>query len=95
MHGDTQAQRRTLEQARATPGLIEQVVTADMATLYCAQRADLRGYHRMLTTWREETSLPEMKAGIDRFLQAVDEIEEDSKAVLEILVAALASASRG
>ena len=49
----------------------------------------------MLTTWREETPMPEMKAGIDRFLQAVNEIEEDSKAVLEILVAALASASRG
>lgn len=95
MHRDTQAQRHTLEQARATPGLIEQVVTADMVTLYCAQRADLRGYHRMLTTWREETSLPEMKAGINRFLQAVNEIEEDSKVVLEILVAALASTSRG
>ncbi len=48
MHRDTQAQRRTLEQARATPGLIEQVATSDMVTLYCAQRADLRGYHRML-----------------------------------------------
>lgn len=95
MHGDTQAQRHTLEQARATPGLIEQVVTPDMVTQYCAQRADLRGYHRMLTTWREETSMPEMKAGIDRFLQAANEIEEDSKAVLEILVAALDSASRG
>ena len=94
MHRDTQAQRHTLEQARATPGLIEQMVTADMVTLYCAQRADLRGYHRMLTTWREETSMPEMKAGIDWFLQAADEIEEDSRAVLEILVAVLASASR-
>jgi len=27
MHRDTQAQRRTLEQARATPGLVEQVAT--------------------------------------------------------------------
>lgn len=92
MHGDTQAQRRTLEEARATPGLVEQVATPDMVTLYCAQRADLRGYHRMLTTWREEVSMPEMKAGIDRFLQAVNEIEDDSKAVLDILVAALDAA---
>ncbi len=95
MHRDTQAQRHTLEQARATPGLVEQVATPDMVTLYCVQRADLRGYHRMLTAWREETSLPEMKSGIDRFLQAVNEIEEDSKAVLEILVAALDAAFRG
>ena len=95
MHRDTQAQRRTLEQARATPGLVEQVATPDMVTAYCAQRADLRGYHRMLTAWREEASLPEMKVGIDRFLQAVNETEEDSKAVLEILVAALDAAFRG
>ncbi len=94
MHWDTQAQRRTLEQACATPGLVEQVATPDMVTAYCAQRADLRGYHRMLTAWREETSLPEMKVGIDRFLQAVNEIEDDSKAVLEILVAALDGAFR-
>ena len=93
MHKDTQAQRNTLEQARATtPGLIEQVATPDMVTAYCAQRADLRGYHCMLTAWREETSLPEMQAGIDRFLQAVNEIEEDSTAVLDILVAALDAA---
>lgn len=32
MHGDTQAQRHTLEQARATPGLIKQVVTPDVVT---------------------------------------------------------------
>jgi hypothetical protein len=94
MHRDTQAQRHTLEQARATPGLVEQVATPDMVTAYCAQRADLRGYHRMLTAWREETSLPEMKAGIDRFLQAINAIEEDSKAVLGILVAALDAAAR-
>ena len=52
VHRDTQQQRRTLEQARATPGLIEQVVTRGMVTAYCTQRTDLREYHRMLTTWR-------------------------------------------
>ncbi len=33
-----------------------------------------------------------MKSGIDRFLRAINEIEEDSKAVLDILVAALDAA---
>ena len=92
IQGDTQAQRRTLEEASATPGLVEQVATPDMVTLYCAQRSDLRGYHRMLTAWRDETPMPEMKAGIDRFIQVVNEIEDDSKAVLGILVAALDAA---
>ena len=45
--------------------------------------------------WPDTSSLPEMKAGIDRLLQAINEIEEDSKAVLEILVAALDAAFRG
>jgi len=89
IHRDTKTQRGTLEKARETPGLLEQVVGRDMLTVYCAQRADLRGYHRMLATWPEASPEPEMKAGIGRFLLAVDEIEDDTKAVLGILAAAL------
>jgi hypothetical protein len=60
-----------------------------MLTAYCAQRADLRGYHRMLVAWSEMSPDPEMKAGIARFLLAADEIEDHTKAVLAILAAAL------
>ena len=89
MHRDTRAQRGTLEKARKTPGLLEQVVGRDMLTAYCAQRADLRGYHRMLVAWSEASSEPDLKAGIGRFLLAMDEIEDDTKAVVGILAAAL------
>ena len=89
MHRDTKTQRGTLEKARKTPGLIEHVTTRDMLTAYCAQRTDLRGYHRMLATWSAASPEPEMKAGIGWFLLAVDEIEDDTKAVLGILAAAL------
>jgi len=89
MHRDTKAQRGTLEEARRTPGLIGHVATPDMLTAYCAQRADLRGYHRMLTTWCEALPEPDWKSGIGRFLLAVDEIEDDTKAVLGILAVAL------
>jgi len=89
MHRDIKAQRGTLEETQRTPGLLEQVVGRDMLTAYCAQRADLRGYHRMLAAWCEASPGPEMKAGIGRFLLAVDEIEDDTKAVLGILSAAL------
>jgi len=89
VHRDTRAQRGTLEEAQRTPGLIEHVATRDMLTAYCAQRADLRGYDRMLATWSEASPEPEMKTGIGRFLLAVDEIEDDTKAVLGILAAAL------
>lgn len=94
MQRDTQQQRRTLEQAGTTPGLIEHVVTRDMVTAYCAQRADLRGYHRMLVTWREASHQPEMASAIERFLATIDEIEDDTKAVLGILAAALDAATR-
>jgi len=89
MHRDTKAQRATLEEARRTPGLIEHLATRDTLTAYCAQRADLRGYHRMLVFWCEASAEPELNAGIGRFLLAVDEIEDDTKAVLGILAAAL------
>ena len=94
MHRDTQVQRRTLEQARMTPGLVEQVVTGDMLTAYCAQRADLRGYHCMLTTWREASFRPDMTVVVDRPLAVIREVEDDTKAVLGILAAALDVAPR-
>ena len=91
MHRNTKMQRGTLEEAACkTPDLLAQAVTREMLTAYCAQRADLRGYHRMLTAWCEEVaSEPELRAGIGRFLAALGEVEDDTKAVLGILAAAL------
>ena len=89
IHGDTRQQRATLEQALDTPGLIGQVATRKMLTTYCAQRADLRGYHRMLTTWSEVPSSPEFCSAIGQFLAAIVETEVDTKAVLGILAEAL------
>lgn len=63
-----------------------------MLTAYCAPRADLRGYHRMLTRWQEEeeeAAEPELRAGIGRFLAAIDQIEADTQAVRGILAATL------
>lgn len=95
MREDTEAQRRTLEEAaRDTPAVLERAVAPDMLTAYCAQRADLRGYHRMLAEWREAAFEPELKSALGRFLSAVDEIEDDTRAVLGILAAAL-GAPRG
>ena len=91
MHRDTKAQRGTLEKARTTQGLLEQAVGRDMLIACCTQRTDLRSYHQMLVAWSEASPEPEMKAGIGRFLLAVDEVEDDAKgrAVLGILAAAL------
>jgi hypothetical protein len=94
IHTDTLHQRDTLERSRATLGLLEQIVTEDMVRSYCVQRADLRAYHRILTAWGKDARLAKLKPALDRFLSAINEIEEDSKAVLEILVDAM-NASHG
>ncbi len=93
MAADTATQRRTLEKARRTPGLVEAVVTAEMVTVYCAQRADLRGYHRMLTVWREASGDLATETVTGRFLPLIEGIEADTKAVLAVLVGALDAAA--
>ena len=93
MATDTAAQRRTLEEARRTPGLVEAVATPDMATAYCAQRADLRGYDRMLTVWGDASTDPATKAVAKGLLPVIDEIELDTRGVLAILAAALDAAT--
>ena len=88
MHRDTREQRHTLEEARKAPGLPEQLATDTIVTAYCAQRAHLRGYERMLTHWQGQLG-PEFAEPLDRFRQAIGEIEADSKAVIAMLAAAL------
>ncbi len=58
-------------------------------TAYCAQRADLIGYHRMLKVWQEAQPDPLIKRGIGQWLGVVDEIEAHTKAVLGTIIPAL------
>jgi hypothetical protein len=60
-----------------------------MATAYCAQRADLIGYHRMLTAWQEAQRDPVIMRGIGLWLGVLNEIEAHTKAVLGIIIPAL------
>lgn len=49
---DTAAQVGLLEQASRTPGAFTDIEATQMTTAYCVQRADLVGYQRILTVWR-------------------------------------------
>ncbi len=51
MREDTQKQMETLQRIAQIPGALKKVVEPRIVTAYCAQRADLIGYHRMLTAW--------------------------------------------
>lgn len=57
-----------------------------MTTTYCVQRADLVGYQRILTVWRDTQPAASVKRVIGHWLGVLAEIEADTKAVLNILV---------
>lgn len=53
--------------------------------LYGVQRADLVSYHRMLTVWHDSQPAPSVRRVINHWKGVVDEIEADTKVVLNIL----------
>jgi hypothetical protein len=89
MREDTEKQVETLQRIAQIPGGLKKVVEPRMATTYCAQRAELIGYHRMLSAWQEAMPDPLIKNGLGQWLGVLDEIEAQTKAVLAILFLAL------
>jgi hypothetical protein len=89
MREDTEKQVETLQHIAQSPGGLKTVVEPRIVTAYCAQRADLIGYHRMLTVWRQAQPDPLVKRGIGQWLGMLDEIEAHTKAVLGIIIPGL------
>ena len=86
MREDTEKQVETLQRLAQIPGGLRKVVEPRIVTGYCAQRADLIGYHRMLTVWREAQPDPLIKRGIGLWIGVLNEIEAHTKAVLRIII---------
>lgn len=82
---DTAEQVALMERVRCNPGVISDIDRTVAATSYCVQRADLIVYHRMLTAWRGAQSEPRIKSEIGHWLEVLNEIEVNSKAVLNSL----------
>src|SRR5260370_27289446 len=55
---NTAIQVDLMQQARRTPGALDDIMLTQMDRAYCAQRADLGSYQRMLTVWRGEHEAP-------------------------------------
>jgi hypothetical protein len=85
IHRDTAEQAKLMEHVRRSPGVFSDIERTQMATAYCVQRADLIGYHRMLTVWRDTQPASSVKRVIGHWLDVLDEIEVNTKAVLGIL----------
>ena len=61
------------------------VIASQMITAYCVQRADLLGYHRLLSLWRETQPGPSVKRVIAHWLGVIAEIDKTSEAVIQTL----------
>ena len=86
IQSDTAAEVGLLEQASLTPGAFTDIEATQMATAYCVQRADLVGYQRIMTVWRDTQPATSVKCVIDHWLGVLADIETDTRAVLNILV---------
>ena len=83
---NTAAQVELLAQAKRVTGSFTDIEATQMATSYCVQRADLIGFQRMLTVWRDTQPAASVKRVIGHWLGVLADIEADSKAVLNLLV---------
>jgi hypothetical protein len=84
IQSDTAAQVELLEQASRTPGAFTDIEATQMTTAYCVQRADLVGYQRILTVWRDAQPAASVKRVIGHWLGVLADTEADTKAVLNI-----------
>ncbi len=86
IQSETAAQAELLlERVVEIPQAISDIDATRMVTLYGVQRADLVSYRRMLTVWYDSQPAPSVRRVINHWKGVVDEIEADTKGVLNIL----------
>lgn len=83
---DTATQVELLARKKLGKGVLTDIDSTKMTTMYCMRRADLIGYRRVLTVWRKTQRAPTVKRVIGHWLDVLDEIERDTCTVLDILV---------
>lgn len=67
------------------PHAVSDIDATRMVTLYSVQRADLVSYRRMLTVWYDSQPAPSVRRVINHWQGVLEEIEADTKVVLNIL----------
>jgi hypothetical protein len=61
MQENTARQFDLLDNPMVTRAQVSQVVTPDLAIVYCVQRADILSHRRMLMVWRDNQPAPSVK----------------------------------
>lgn len=85
MHEDTAAQVELLQEAIEQPEVISDILASQLVTVYCMQRADLVGYHRMMSGWYAVQPALSIKRVIAHWLRILDDIEANTQKVLGLL----------
>jgi hypothetical protein len=85
IHRETAAQVDLMRQVRQKGGVFSDIDTTQMAIAYGVQRADLISYRRTLTAWLDAQHESSVQREIERWLNTLDDIEENTKAVLALL----------
>ncbi|EJL83520.1 hypothetical protein PMI16_04230 [Herbaspirillum sp. CF444] len=74
-----------LERAGKFPRILSDLEKTQLTIAYCVQRADMIGYHRILSVWRDTQPEPSVKRVISHWLGALKEIDSNTKSVLNLL----------
>jgi hypothetical protein len=74
-----------LQRLNRIPNGIDDALVKQAIKSYSVQRADLIGYHRILTVWRQSQPAPSVQRVINHWLGVLDEIELNTKAILGIV----------
>ena len=82
---NTAAQIALLERAGELSGTLGDIEKTQLATSYCVQRADMIGYRRILSVWRDTQPGPSVKRVIGHWLGVLEEIDSNSQSVLHLL----------
>lgn len=75
------------------PEAFTDIEATQTTTAYCVQRADLVGYQRILTVWRDIQPAASVKRVIGYWFDMLAGIEANTKAVLNMLVSCSRSAA--
>lgn len=86
MHRETSAQVDFVHQVKSLDGVFSDIDTTQIATAYCARRADLIRYRRILSEWRQTQAKPIDAIVVNEWLTMLNQIEQDSKDLLAVIV---------
>ncbi|MDC8786520.1 hypothetical protein PRZ01_15125, partial [Paucibacter sp. hw1] len=82
---DTQSKIEPFAAAMQTRGALTDVQATQIATAYCAQRADLRAYYRMFICWQDTLPALALQRKLRRGLGLIEEVESYSLQILAVL----------